>query len=154
MIFFSKLQFISGYQKDQELLNLKYVIMNVYNRFKDFNGNIRWNIDLEDVEIYANEEQWTIIFENILENYVRYAKSLIEINMKEDNNLIKIKLFNDGQKIEEDIFNKLFFAYEKGSKGQNGLGLAIVKRIVNLYGGKIYAKNQKNGIAFYIEIEK
>ena len=154
MIFFSKLQFISGYQKDQELLNLKSIIMNVYDRFKDFNRNIQWNIDLEDVEIYANEEQWTIIFENILENYVRYANSLIEINMKEDNNLIKIKLFNDGPKIEEDIFTKLFFAYEKGSKGQNGLGLAIVKRIVNLYGGRIYAKNEKNGIAFYIEIEK
>lgn len=154
MIFFSKLQFISGYQKDQELLNLNTIIMNVYDRFKDFNRNIQWNIDLEDVEIYANEEQWTIIFENILENYVRYANSLIEINMKEDNNLIKIKLFNDGPKIEEDIFTKLFFAYEKGSKGQNGLGLAIVKRIINLYGGSIYAKNEKNGIAFYIEIEK
>jgi len=29
-----------------------------------------------------------------------------------------------------------------------------VKRIVNLYGGKIYAKNEKNGVAFYIEIER
>jgi two-component system sensor histidine kinase CssS len=154
MIFFSKLQYISGYQKEQKRLNLKSIIMNVYNRFKDFNGNIKWNIDLEDVEINGNEEQWTIIFENILENFIRYSNSIIKINMKEENSLVKIRLYNDGPRIEEDIFEKLFFAYEKGQKGQNGLGLAIVKRIVNLYGGNIYAKNEKNGISFYIEIEK
>lgn len=154
MIFFSKLQYISGYQKEQKRLNLKSIIMNVYNRFKDFNGNIKWNIDLEDVEINGNEEQWTIIFENILENFIRYSNSIIEINMKEENSLVKIRLYNDGPRIEEDIFEKLFFAYEKGQKGQNGLGLAIVKRIINLYGGKIYAKNEKKGISFYIEIEK
>ncbi|MDK2946068.1 sensor histidine kinase [Geotoga petraea] len=154
MILFSKLKYISGYQKDQNKLNLKNIITDVYDRFKDFNENIKWNIDLEDVEIKANEEQWTIIFENILENFVRYANNIIEINLEETDNSIVIRLFNDGPKIEKNIFENIFFAYEKGKKGENGLGLAIVKRIVNLYGGKIYAKNEKNGVAFYIEIER
>lgn len=154
MILFSKLKYISGYQKDQNKLNLKNIITDVYDRFKDFNENIKWNIDLEDVEIKANEEQWTIIFENILENFVRYADNIIEINLEETDNSIVIRLFNDGPKIEKNIFENIFFAYEKGKKGENGLGLAIVKRIVNLYGGKIYAKNEKNGVAFYIEIER
>lgn len=154
MIFFSKLQFISGYQTEQDDLNLKNLINGVSNRFKDFNSDINWIINLKDIKIKANEEQWIIVFENIIENFIRYAKNTIEISMFEENNIIKIKFYNDGPEIEEDIFDKLFFAYEKGKKGHSGLGLAIVKRIVNLYGGNIYAKNENKGIAFYIEIER
>ncbi len=154
MILFSKLQFISGYQKDHSELNLKKTFISVYERFKNFNPNIKWDITLDDVIINANEEQWIIVFENILENFIRYSENKIKVDIKEKDDKVKLKFYNDGPNIEEDIFEKLFFTYEKGKKGQSGLGLAIVKRIVNLYGGDIFAKNEDNGVSFYIDIER
>ncbi|MGM0641361.1 MAG: HAMP domain-containing sensor histidine kinase [Thermotogota bacterium] len=154
MIFFSKLKFISGYQKEHTELNLKKLFLSVYNRFKDFNTSIQWNLILNDVIVNGNEEQWIIVFENILENFIRYAERKIDIKITESEEKINLRFYNDGPEIEETIFDKLFFAYEKGEKGQSGLGLAIIKRIINLYGGEIKVKNEDDGVSFYIIIEK
>jgi two-component system sensor histidine kinase CssS len=49
--------------------------------------------------------------------------------------------------------DQLFVAFQKGDRGQFGLGLAIVQEVVTQHQGKIWASNEEDGVAFYIELE-
>ena len=63
----------------------------------------------------------------------------------------KIILFNDGDKIDENILNNLFTPYEKGLNGMFGLGLSIVKKSLRLLDYDITVNNVKNGVNFIIK---
>ncbi len=99
-------------------------------------------------------------FGNLLKNAISYSyeSTNIQIEVKEDENKIKIIFKNKGDKIPEykleKIFDKFYRADESRttSTGGSGLGLAITKQIIELHGGTIYAKNDNEFIEFYIEL--
>ena len=74
---------------------------------------------------------------------MRYAKTEIKITIKNK----KIILFNDGDKIDENILSSIFTPYEKGLNGMFGLGLSmgIAKLDVMpiIYDGYILYDNRK-----------
>ena len=90
---------------------------------------------------------WEAIVDNILSNFMRYAKEEIKITVKGH----QIIFYNDGPNIDETILNDIFSTYTKGIKGQFGLGLSIVKKTVSLLGYEISVKNEKTGISFIIK---
>ena len=104
--------------------------------------------DLKDVYFLGNQESWRVVVENIIDNALRYADSVIEIVLNfEDGLLIK----NDGPPLEEDKITNFFKPYEKGSDGQFGLGLSIVKRVCNVYGYDVTAYNENGMVVFKIQ---
>ena len=90
---------------------------------------------------------WETIIDNLLNNFMRYTKHEIKITIKNK----KIILFNDGDKIDENILNNIFTPYEKGLNGMFGLGLSIVKKTLQLLNYDIKATNVKNGVIFTIK---
>ena len=104
----------------------------------------------DDVYFHGEEEPWRVVIENILDNSLRYAKSIIEINLSE--NLLEI--YNDGDAIEKDRLDKLFKPYEKGNKGNFGLGLSIVKKVAETYGYNVTGENMNDGVIFRIYTNK
>ena len=68
------------------------------------------------------------VFDNILGNFIRYAKNEITVIISSK----KIILENDGENIDNDVIDKIFLPYVKGKSGQSGLGLSIVKKTVNI----------------------
>lgn len=90
---------------------------------------------------------WEAIIDNILSNFIRYAKKEIKITVKNH----RITFYNDGPNIDENILNDMFTPYRKGIKGQFGLGLSIVKQTLTLLGYEVIAKNERNGISFIIK---
>ena len=63
----------------------------------------------------------------------------------------KIELYNDGEKIEDNLITDIFLKYKKGIKGNFGLGLSIVKKSLELYDYKISVINKDKGVLFKID---
>jgi len=113
----------------------------------DLKFEVEFSKDKKQNEFVGTDEMWMAVIDNLLGNFMRYAKSKIDIIIK-DRSII---LENDGEKLKEDMLTKIFLPYVKGKKGQSGLGLSIVKKTVNIFGYDITAENIENGVRFVIK---
>ncbi len=112
-------------------------------------GDMHTDIQLNDVFIIADYNQMKIIVENIMSNQLRYAESIIKINLRQDKQKAILEFYNDGEPI--DNLETIFKMFKKGKKGQSGLGLYIVKRLMRMSEGGIYAINEEQGVTFRLE---
>lgn len=149
LLYFSKLDYLSKHENKKTAINLKDIIMKV---IKNLNApkKIKFDLNLTDYFIEGNENQVKIIFENIFDNQLRYANTKIKVYFIEN----ELKIFNDGEKIEEETLKEIFKPFKKGKNGENGIGLSIVKRIVEIHGGTIKIENKENGVEYTIKLMK
>ncbi|WDV46574.1 HAMP domain-containing sensor histidine kinase [Clostridiaceae bacterium M8S5] len=149
LLYIQRLDYIDSEIKHREEISLKKVIEEVSKNMLIEIMDIEVKLKLKDVKIPADYNHIKIIVENILNNQIRYAKSIIKISIKNINNKIVLEFYNDGDKLvdKENIFD----IFKKGTKGQTGLGLYIVKRLVTINGGNISAHNEAIGVTFRIE---
>ncbi len=131
-----------------EKVNIKEVINDIVENYKYQLDNIEFVLDVDD-NIYFRgiKENWYIIIDNIIDNAKRYAKTQIKIILKPK----RLRIYNDGEHLDEKFVNSEFKPYEKGSKGQFGLGMSIVQKTVNSYGMNLYAVNEEVGVSFIIQ---
>ena len=104
------------------------------------------DIDKKSVVFRGTADMWEAIIDNVLNNFIRYAKKKIKIVVKNN----KIILYNDGENIDENVLENIFTPYEKGVNGVFGLGLSIVKKTLRLLNYDINIENVKNGVKFII----
>ena len=154
LLYLTKIKYMSKYKNKFKPICIKDLAEGIIESFVCNEKNIKFEIDIEDIKITGDEEQWTVVFENIIDNALRYAKSLIRINIYEDDKQQYITIYNDGEKIPEDRLENIFWAFNKGNEGNFGLGLDIVKRILSLYNGCIKAQNEDMGVSFIMIITK
>ena len=148
LLHLNKLEYLKE-SNDQkyDAISIKPLILSSIEKFKYRNKDLEFNLKYNDgVTFYGNDDLWESIIDNILSNFIRYAKKEIKIDVTKD----KIVLFNDGPKIDENVLNNIFTAYKKGVNGEFGLGLSIVKKSIELLSYKIEVKNVKNGVKFII----
>lgn len=103
--------------------------------------------DLDDSIFYGKYENYYTVCENIIENAVRYAKSIIRITLKDE----VLTIYNDGKHIDDKFIKEGFKPYEKGSEGKFGLGMSIVCRTLDIFGMKLEVKNEETGVTFIIK---
>ena len=129
--------------------NIVDLLENSVSKFKVTRPDIKWQIDILDkkTDFKGSNDMWEAIIDNILSNFIRYAKKEIKITVKNK----RITFYNDGPNIDENILNDMFTPYKKGINGQFGLGLSIVKQTLSLLGYEVIAKNERNGISFIIK---
>lgn len=102
------------------------------------------------------------VFENLIENAIRYGKEgkYIDLSVKESEELIEIEIANYGQAIPSIDLPYLFERFYRVEKsraqytGGSGLGLAIVKSILELHGGQIRAESTLGRTAFMVRLPK
>lgn len=153
LLYLTKLDYLSNHEIDAKIFSLDSLIFNVIERISWVRKDISWHVDLPEININGDIEQWRVVFENLFDNQLRYAKNKIEISLIKDQKHSIIRLWNNGDPIEEDILDNIFNRFSKGNKGEIGLGLAIVYRILNIHGSSISVKNENQGVSFYIEIK-
>lgn len=124
----------------------------------------RFNIILEDrqvqvlnkveSEIYLEmkEDHLYRILTNLITNAERYAKSSIQIEGRQTEDTVILRVIDDGTGFDESEIDNVFDRFFKGMKGNSGLGLSIVKSTVEQYNGFVLAYNHANGGAC-IEID-
>lgn len=146
----NKLEYLKEhFSNTEEEINIVEIINNSVKKFKLENKNIEFIINYKksDIKYKGTIDMWESIIDNLLGNFMRYAKSKIEINITQK----RITLFNDGESIDENVVTTLFSPYKKGIKGQFGLGLSIVKKTCKILGYDVKVENVKKGVKFIIE---
>lgn len=154
LLYLTKIKYMSKHKNEFKEIYIKDLIEGIIESFACNPKGIKFEVDIEDIKVTGDEEQWSVVFENIIDNGLRYAKNLIRINVYEDFKQQYIRIYNDGEKIPVDRLENIFLLFSKGNGGNFGLGLDIVKRIVSMYNGSIKAENEDNGVSFIITIVK
>lgn len=152
LLYYTKVDSLRDERPELKRLIFGPMAESIIARFSGGHPEISMMIEGQEVEIDVDEEQFSIVLENLVENALRYAKSEITLQAKEKEKAREIVVRNDGVPIPEEEKNQLFEPFKKGNKGQFGLGLAIVKRIVERHDGHIEVHNQENGVAFVITL--
>ena len=99
-------------------------------------------------EIYVDSELVMQVYENLVSNAYRYAKSRIEVTVGISEDKLCISVCDDGKGFSDEAINKAskpFFRDEQNSDMHFGLGLYICKILCNKQGGDIIIENGENG---------
>ena len=149
LLYLNKLNYIKDKNENtKSKTNISNIIYSSTNKFKLIRPDINFIVDMDNSTTFrGTSDMWETIIDNLLNNFMRYTKKTIKITIKNK----KITLFNDGDKIDENILNSIFTPYEKGLNGMFGLGLSIVKKSLQLLDYDIKANNIKNGVNFIIK---
>lgn len=142
---YNSLEYLS---KDREFedVNMSNVVLDVIDNYR-FQTNINIELDLtDDIYFKGYYENYCTVVDNIIDNARRYAKSQIKIILKKD----RLRIYNDGEAIDEEFIKNGFKPYEKGNKGEFGLGMSIVQKIVDFFGMDLIVKNEDIGVSFII----
>ncbi len=149
LLYLNKLNYL---KEEKEKLNdscdVSKVILASVDKFSPSRNDVKFSLDIDkkNTIFRGSYEMWEAIIDNILNNFMRYAKTSIKITVKNN----KIILYNDGPNIDKDVLNNIFTPYEKGVRGVFGLGLSIVKKTLGLLNYDINISNVKNGVKFII----
>ena len=141
---FNRLEYLNV--EAQEAVKIKDIIEKIVAAHKHI-VNVQITTKLDETIFYGKYENYYTACENIIENAVRYAKSVIEITL--ENGVLTI--YNDGKHIDEKFIKEGFKPYEKGSEGKFGLGMSIVCRTLDIFGMKLEVRNEKVGVTFIIK---
>jgi two-component system, OmpR family, sensor histidine kinase CssS len=157
LLYLTKIDYLSTHEPVNDAADLSEVLHDVIGRLSRRRSEVQWSTDLPSLMVPGASEQWTVVFENLLDNQIRYAAGQIAVFLERKQNeagnlSALVRLWNDGPPIDDPVMGKLFQKFNHGPGGQFGLGLAIVQRLVHLYSGRIWAANEDGGVAFYLEI--
>ena len=100
---------------------------------------------------YVQMEQ---VFTNLVSNSLKYApaKTVVCIQAQVEDESIHVQVSNQGPQIPsedlERIFDKFYRVAAADRVTGTGLGLSICKGIIEAHGGRIWAENMPDGLAF------
>ena len=99
--------------------------------------------------VEADEKRLTQVICNLLSNAIKFTEKggKIFVKMKRLNTAkqIVVSVINTGERINPEIYPRLFTKFATSSFVGTGLGLYISKSIVEAHGGRIWAKNNNHG---------
>ena len=152
LLYLNKLDYLKNSKiNSNELVDMEKIIKEEVEKFKFHRKEIKFNTYIDEKsKYYGSVENWETILDNLLSNFMRYAKEEIKITAKQN----KLILYNDGDPIDNDFLEVIFTPFRKGIKGEFGLGLSIVKKTLNIMGYDITIKNEKKGVSFIITSKK
>lgn len=111
----------------------------------DSGHQIAKRFDVADATVRADPVMLEQVFQNILENAIRYSEpsTLITISAQTRGALVSISIRDEGRGIAPGdfsrIFDRFFQAGESRFQEGSGLGLAIAKGFTEAFGGRISA---------------
>lgn len=152
MLNFSKLETDSA-KLNIKSFNIKTELENIAKKYNDISSkNII--VTADDKEIFADKELMELVFENLIENAVKYSKDNSDIEISFANNNFNIS--NECDEISKKDLKKIWKPYNRLEKDEEvrgtGIGLSIVKHILKLHRIKPYTEYSGGRliIGFYI----
>ena len=121
--------------------------------------NIDLELELDTVYYFGNEELMAQIWQNVINNAIKFTPEggNIGVRLFANEKNITAKITDDGPSIPPEVAEKIFVKFYQGDNSRktegNGLGLALVKRIIDLCNGRIYVENRYDGgVCFTVEL--
>ena len=116
------------------------------------------NVELDELEVYANEEMLKQVWINIIDNAIKFSfdKQPLEIKLYNKENSVIFEITNIGKPILEEDRENLFNSFYRSQSVKNiegtGIGLAIVSKIISLHEGSINFESVDNKTKFIITL--
>lgn len=110
--------------------------------------DIKFEIDLDDVNYKGNENLMYQVWINLIHNAIKFSeeKGIIEVKLNKEKDNIIFSLKDNGKGISPEDQSRVFEKFYKTDKSRstdgNGLGLSIVKRIVDIHGGHVFIESE------------
>ncbi|MDT0122757.1 HAMP domain-containing sensor histidine kinase [Paenibacillus sp. RRE4] len=123
--------------------------------------NIRFELDLQKVQVKADHDQLNQVWTNIISNGIKFSEDngLILVRMERDIRNVTVRISDEGIGIpledQKRIFERFFKADRSHSRKYDGsgMGLAITKQIVSLHQGDIKVESKVDqGTTFIITL--
>ena len=143
-----------SYKIDKSSVNIHEIIeesMNVF-RFKleKKGGKIVNKLKAENPIINGNKSHLVNVFNNLIENGIKYSKDkpVITIESRNDKSSMEISIKDNGIGIKKNNLDKIFDKFYREPQGNIhnvkgfGLGLSYVKNIVDKLNAKIFVKSK------------
>jgi signal transduction histidine kinase len=145
------------FELSKERIDVKLLVKNAIRdltfKFPDKNRNrfkVIYDKEANDLFVNADKSRIAQVLSNLLSNANKFTKKgqiVISITKSNDKKEIELKVIDNGIGIHKDILPRLFDKFAtKSDTGGTGIGLYISKEIVQAHGGKIWGKNNENGI--------
>jgi len=137
----------------KEQFNLAGVILHAVDDIvltKEFSSNhLKLLYEPRDVLLKADKSRIDEVISNLLSNAVKFTPEgtiTISVEKDETKNSVIVSVKDTGQGIDVSILPRLFTKFASKSYQGTGLGLFIAKGIVEAHMGKIWGKNNVDGI--------
>ena len=113
--------------------------------------NNDFDVDLERIDYTGNENLLMHVWNNLLENAIKYGPEggLIKMRLYKEKGQICFSIEDQGEGIspedQKHIFDRFYQADCSRKAEGNGLGLALVRQILTVSGGTISMENRQEG---------
>jgi two-component system sensor histidine kinase KdpD len=130
-------------------------------RLRQSLGQHRLAIDIPDdlPLVPADPVQVTQVFTNLIDNSIKYAPAGTRITItawQAADAQAQVRVHNQGPPVTAEDLAHLFDKFHRGRGTDRvtgtGLGLSICKGLVEAHGGRIWAENQPDGLAFHFTL--
>ncbi|KXA88888.1 hypothetical protein AKJ62_04235, partial [candidate division MSBL1 archaeon SCGC-AAA259D14] len=144
--------------EEMKKIELRSLIQNVIDEHEEVFSESVFELECEGEEIEVQGGPFLEeLFSNLIENAVKHTDcDKIKISSKEEGDMSKVTVEDDGKGIPDDIKDRVF---EKGfndeKTGGSGLGLYLVREIAENYGGSVEVKDSElGGARFDVHLQK
>jgi two-component system sensor histidine kinase KdpD len=135
---------------------LPEIVGSVLARMKRFSESHQIKVDVAESLplVPVDFVQMEQVFTNLVSNSLKYApaKTLVCIRARVEEGSIHVQVSNQGPQVPpndlERIFDKFYRITAADRVTGTGLGLSICKGIIEAHGGRIWAENVPDGLAF------
>lgn len=119
-----------------------------YEKIQTKNIDTHFDIPNTRLVIESNAHILNRIFENLISNMIKYAKSSMEVCLKQENNTIIFEAANDIDDSSDIDIKNVFAPFYRGSSKKedgSGIGLYVVKSLAERLNFEIWADFDKRG---------
>ena len=147
-----------------QLIEINNFLSNFKKNYLGNAKNIKIEIKLEKKRSYflANQEKLLQVFLNLIDNSISVSEenTSILINTSKNNDILNIKIYDQGKGInfehKDKIFNRFYTDRDYDRDKHSGLGLSICKEIIKSFNGSIELTKSDNydfrGACFIIKL--
>ena len=151
-----------GFRLNFTECNVTEILKETHKRFtslaKQKGLNFVLNVPEQDFYAHINQEAFTKIISNLLNNAVKYAESYVHISLEvpdtDDDKSFRIRTDNDGVIIPDEMKEKIFKPFARFNEKEDGkvttgtgIGLALSRSLAELHQGTLaMEKGEKSNI--------
>lgn len=135
-----------------------HILLTFEQKIEKKNIEIRGLEKLEPHRVYADTDMIYQVIYNLFDNAVKFTDTdgYIQISVKELSEQVEVTIKNSGEGINSSELTRVFERFYKVDKSRSldakgaGLGLYIVKMMVEMHGGRIFARSDSKSEAEFV----